>query len=490
MTSDHQTKWTVATIAAVLVLANLAVCIHRSSRLYLFQQSLCLQHYLSTDVNKIGPLWHVDEALCKVQQVQSPLSIIEGLDAFLQLLPALLMLATYQKLLPVLGLRRCLLINVALSACGILSSAFFYSLHQPWTSTAILLTFLFDLLGGGDLTRVNLCVTVIASLLPPGELTRTNNRISALWVLANVGGSALGSLLLSRHVLLLNGLGIACSLVALRVNAFLPHQLGQSSGVAESTDASAGDLLLQDDLEPQQASLSLPTGQHQGGDSIAHILLDSWRSSFYSVTTLFHVPHPTITVICIFLLYTFTVRVEVLNSQYLSLTFGWPLATVNLLLACNALFAAMTLFALPAIRKFYLDPRMDNQQADLSVVKASLLLNAIGMVGFGISIPSAPIIISLFAYTGGAGLWDSLTTFGLTSLAKDQRPSDFLVRCGLVQTIAGLVAAPFWSIVLSVCLNSHALPMGLPYWMSAALFGGTLILSRSLRGQGTDSPMH
>lgn len=87
MTSNHQTKWTVATIAAVLVLANLAVCIHRSSRLYLFQQSLCLQHYLSTDVNKIGPFWHVDEALCKVQQVQSPLSIIEGLDAFLQLLP-------------------------------------------------------------------------------------------------------------------------------------------------------------------------------------------------------------------------------------------------------------------------------------------------------------------------------------------------------------------------------------------------------------------
>lgn len=274
------------------------------------------------------------------------------------------------------------------------------------------------------------------------------------------------------------------------MNAFLPHQLGLSSGVAESTDASAIDLLLQDDLEPQQASLSRPTGQHQGGDSIAQILLDSWRSSFHSITTLFHVPHPTITVICIFLLYTFTVRVEVLNSQYLSLTFGWPLATVNLLLACNALLCAMILFALPAIRKFYLDPRMDNQQADLLVVKASLLLNAIGMVGFGISIPSALFIISLFVYTGGAGLWDSLTTFGLTSLAKDQRPSDFLVRCGLVQTISGLIAAPFWSIVFSVCLTSHALPMGLPYWMSAALFGGTLILSRSLRGQGTDSPMH
>lgn len=41
---------------------------------------------------------------------------------------ALLMLATFQKLPPILGLRRCLLINVTLSGCGVLLSAFFCEL--------------------------------------------------------------------------------------------------------------------------------------------------------------------------------------------------------------------------------------------------------------------------------------------------------------------------------------------------------------------------
>ena len=44
------------------------------------------------------------------------------------------------------------------------------SLHQSWTNTAILLTFICDLLGGGDLTRITLCVTILADILPPEKL--------------------------------------------------------------------------------------------------------------------------------------------------------------------------------------------------------------------------------------------------------------------------------------------------------------------------------
>lgn len=87
MVSERRLDPRVTMITAVLVLANLAICIHRSSRVYLFQQSLCLQHYLGTDAEKIGPHWRVEESLCKVKPVQSALSIIEGVDAFLQLLP-------------------------------------------------------------------------------------------------------------------------------------------------------------------------------------------------------------------------------------------------------------------------------------------------------------------------------------------------------------------------------------------------------------------
>ena len=74
-------------ITGVLVLANLAICIHRSSRLYMYQQSLCLQHYRTIDSSNVRLDWPTDESRCKIKQVQSTLSIIEGVDAFLQLLP-------------------------------------------------------------------------------------------------------------------------------------------------------------------------------------------------------------------------------------------------------------------------------------------------------------------------------------------------------------------------------------------------------------------
>lgn len=87
MTPERPRHAQVVLIAAVVVLANLAICIHRSSRVYLFQQSLCLQHFMATDPQKIGPQWRIEEKLCRIDEVQSPLSLIEGVDAFLQLLP-------------------------------------------------------------------------------------------------------------------------------------------------------------------------------------------------------------------------------------------------------------------------------------------------------------------------------------------------------------------------------------------------------------------
>ena len=79
--------WRISLLTTVLVLANLAICIHRSSRIYLFQEAQCLTYYRAIDPSKIDSGLGVDEALCKVDDVQSPLSIIDGIDSFLQLLP-------------------------------------------------------------------------------------------------------------------------------------------------------------------------------------------------------------------------------------------------------------------------------------------------------------------------------------------------------------------------------------------------------------------
>ena len=90
-------------LGAILTLGNLADSIHKSSRVYLFQQAQCLLYYKNSDPTKIQTDLRVDEALCKVSPIQSRLATVEGIDSFLNFLPRelLLILVIYaMSLLP------------------------------------------------------------------------------------------------------------------------------------------------------------------------------------------------------------------------------------------------------------------------------------------------------------------------------------------------------------------------------------------------------
>ena len=65
--------------------------------------------------------------------------------------------------------------------------------------------------------------------------TEFYNYISAFWVLSSVGGSAIGSVLLSHHVWLLNALSVLCFIIAACLATALPSGLGKDSTSAEDT---------------------------------------------------------------------------------------------------------------------------------------------------------------------------------------------------------------------------------------------------------------
>lgn len=52
--------------------------------------------------------------------------------------------------------------------------------------------------------------------------------------------------------------------------------------------------------------------------------------------------------------------------------------------------------------------------------------------------------------------------------------SEFYVRTGLINTIAALIGAPLWSGIFSSVLKGGILPLGLPYWVCAVLYGAGL----------------
>ena len=133
---------------------------------------------------------------------------------------------------------------------------------------------------------------------------------------------------------------------------------------------------------------------------------------------------------------------------------------------------------------------MNTPQVDLFIVQAALLANMVGMVGFGFSSPALFFILALCIYTAGSGVYDSLTAYGTLTLPPGEKVSEFYVHIGLINTLAALVGAPLWSWIFSVVLRSGFLPLGLPFWVCAALFGAGISGARLLKSwmaSGLDS---
>lgn len=183
-------------------------------------------------------------------------------------------------------------------------------------------------------------------------------------------------------------------------------------------------------------------------------------------------------IISLFLMNSFAHSVQVIIPQYTSLVLSWPFARVDAILALKALVSSIVIFSLPVFRKIHLEPYLSTPNIDLLITQISLAVHFVGMVGLGFSgIFASPgfFTVSLCIYTSGIGLADSLTSYGTFSLAPGQTVADFYVRVGLINTIAGLTAAPFWSALFSLILRSKILPLGLPFWLCAGLFGAGLV---------------
>ena len=70
-------------------------------------------------------------------------------------------------------------------------------------------------------------------------IDRTNiyNHISGFYFLASVLGSAIGSLLLSNHVYILNGMSIVCFLVTAYVATLVPAHHGRNDSLDEAAES-------------------------------------------------------------------------------------------------------------------------------------------------------------------------------------------------------------------------------------------------------------
>lgn len=74
-------------LSAILTLAKLGLVLHRSSRVYMFQQTQCPNYYTVSDPSQFDSNSRIQESLCKLREIQAPLLVTDGIDSFLARLP-------------------------------------------------------------------------------------------------------------------------------------------------------------------------------------------------------------------------------------------------------------------------------------------------------------------------------------------------------------------------------------------------------------------
>lgn len=200
------------------------------------------------------------------------------------------------------------------------------------------------------------------------------------------------------------------------------------------------------------------------------MLFSAWYNSYRSLLNLLNVPTHLLTVLLVYFIFGLATRAEIILPQYTSLLLSWPLSSVNMIMALRALISALTVFALPTIRKTFLEPHLNTRQIDLFITQFSLIASSVGAIGMGISTSAGFFALSLCIYTSGVGFWDSLTAYGAMTLPPGEKVSEFYARTGLIYTITALTGSPLWSAILNVVLKSDELPFGLPFWLCAMLF--------------------
>ena len=97
------------------------------------------------------------------------------------------MLHIYQSFLPAKGLRRILIFRLSMSAALVFTSILSCacnrskrsqfeltgradSLHTSWAPIGILMSNIFEVIGGGDVIRIVACATCVADIVPPEHL--------------------------------------------------------------------------------------------------------------------------------------------------------------------------------------------------------------------------------------------------------------------------------------------------------------------------------
>ncbi|KAI7337079.1 hypothetical protein KC315_g2513 [Hortaea werneckii] len=422
----------------------------------LFENLVCDTYYQSSAPQTVQKQQKPSQDPCKVPAVQETLAMIFGFQTFFDGIPGLLLAMPYGVVADKIGRKPVLLLSMAgqvFAATWVLFVAWNdLSLRLVWLSSA------FTLIGGGSTVAVAVCMMVVADSTSEEDRSRLFFLLQGSFVLMEIIGPPLGSILMAKNVWTPVFLGLVFTTLSTLVVVFVPETLPMKD--KSIPDSSTPDL-------PKSWDRTLQTIGVWAGHCVGTL-----RSTLCNIKVAF--------LILAFLVADFGRQSLSLLLQYVSERYNWPIADASYLLSFRA-GAQMVLFLLilPAIDSWLLHKACwPAKVKDLWLAKLSICLLTISFVALAFAPRVWVIALGLLLYTLGTG-FNTFARSLVSVLVEPTMIGTLYTMISVMDTLGSLSAGPLVAEAFKWGMHLGGVWHGLPYMLSFAFCGlGALLMHR------------
>ncbi|RMY98905.1 hypothetical protein D0864_04220 [Hortaea werneckii] len=444
-------------INLLFVLNGLGYFISVAPQTQLFENIICDAYYRSGALHTASKQQNPSRDPCKVPAVQEALATIFGFQTFFDGIPGLLLAMPYGVAADKIGRKPVLLLSMAgqfLAATWVLFVAWNnLSLRLAWLSSA------FTLIGGGSTVTVAVCMMIVADSTSEEDRSRLFFVLQGSFVLMEIIGPPLGSILMANNVWTPLLLGLISTGLSTLVVVLVPETLPIKD-------------------QPVSSNSSVPD------------LLKSWNGPLETIRVWTNHCRKTLqSVLCdtkvAFLILAFFVadfgrQSLSLLLQYVSERYNWPIADASYLLSFRA-GAQMVhfLFVLPAIDSWLLHRAWwPAKVKDLWLAKISICLLTMSFVAFAFAPRVWVIALGLSLYTLGTG-FNTFARSLVSVLVEPTMIGTLYTMISVMDTLGSLSAGPLVAEAFKWGMHLGGIWHGLPYMLSFAFCSlGSVVMYR------------
>ncbi|ATZ56072.1 hypothetical protein BCIN_12g06060 [Botrytis cinerea B05.10] len=395
---------------------------------------------------------------CKIQEVQSELVLLKGVQSCLSILPNLLLTIPYGVLVNIYGrqLILCLaMLGICLQLTWIIFISWFsdiFSLRLIWLSSA------FHIIGGGPSVALSIVYVLVADTVPDNARAQVFFGLDAARLLAVAAGTATSSALMKRGPWIPMLFALLVTYIGSSLALFIPAGGTASSLMRNSRHNSP---------EDAQASGAFSTTTRFSSLEIRYKLFKNDLRRFIKSLLINSLARK---ILVMSVISTLAGSSSSLVLIYASKRFDWSFARANLLTTLRASINLVVILLLIPLAGFWLMVRckVSHREKETYLARGSASFILLGLFIVAIAHTPALLITGVVVSSLGFGV-DALLRSILTSVIPSHEIGTFYTSMTLLQNLGESAGGLLYSTLFSVALNLQGFWLGLPYMISAIL---------------------